>query len=197
MKRIITLLFCLCVLFISCSKEALLKADIRALRQHGYFPLHIGNEWDYLSGLQVRTDIQETIDGIEYYRFISSRGNRADTTYYREDSHKIFEKSVGRLEILRFDLKAKERETWSFEEFPDTPYQFIASLTDKDATVDTENFEFRNCYQFYYDIPELADDEHEIFLAKGIGLVKQVYWGGFQVEPGLIRVKINGKEVFF
>lgn len=197
MKESIIALICFCFMFVSCSKEALLRSDISDLKKHGYFPLHVGNEWDYISGEKVRTDAKETIDGISYYRFLSSYGNSTDTTYYRKDKLKIFEIRKGRKEFIRFDLGAKEGESWRFNEFLDSRYQFIATIRDKDATLETENFEFKDCYHFNYDIPELADDEHEYFLAKGIGKVKQIYWGGFLQEPGLIRVKINGKEVIF
>jgi hypothetical protein len=178
------------ILMISCSKEASME-DI------GYFPLHVGNQWDYIKGDEVRTDAIVTLDDKQYYRFISSTPDFRDTTYYRRVENKIYETKDGSHEYLKFDLDPKENETWELSFVPNAEDKYIATLRSRDVVIETDNFIFEDCFEFYYDIPRWADDEFTIFLAKGIGIVKQIYWGGFPMEPGLKRVLINGVETVF
>lgn len=196
MKNILKLILCSYLLLSSCSKEVLLNSEVRALNKYGYFPLHIGNEWDYASGLKIRIDSKETVDGIEYFRFLRSYNTSVDTIYYRKKNYKVFERKSNKSEILKFNLKARKNSTWKYTETPNSKFQYSVYFQDKYAKVETENYEFRNCYKFYYDIPNLADDEHLIYLAKGIGLVKKKFYG-FGIELVLTRAKINGSEITF
>ena len=176
------------ILLISCSKEAS-ETNI------DYFPLDIGNEWDYIKGNEVRTDAIVTLDNKEYYRFISSTPDFKDTTYYRNEGNKIYETKDGSHEYLMFDLDPKEDETWELSFIPNPQYKYIATLRNRIAVIETENFTFENCLEFFYDIPRWADDEFSIFLAKGIGLVHSR--AGITPEPGLKRMVINGVETIY
>lgn len=198
MKHFCILFLSAFVLFVSCSKEAVLKADLRSLKEHGYFPLHIGNEWDYGNGSMVRTDAIETIEGRAYFRFISTNGSRVDTNYYRAEGDKIFEKQRQWAEILRFDLDAKKNKPWTYKLFPEATYHYNAQLRDKNASIETDNFEFKNCLEFYFNSPKVGDSEHEIFLAKGIGIIAtRGAWRRPGLDPALQRIIIDGIEVVF
>lgn len=198
MKNSIILCLSIITLMFSCSKEAMIKADIRSLKTHGYFPLHVGNEWDYEDGSLVRTDAREFIDGKEYFRFVKSKDSRLDTIYYREEGDKILEKKRRESEILRFDLKADRNDSWTFKKNSDASSQYVAMLRGQNARVETENFEFTNCFEFYYNSPQLGDAELEIFLAKGIGIVaKRGAWRATGLDPALKRINIGGTEVIF
>jgi len=65
---------------------------------------------------------------------------------------------------LSFDLASEEGETWLYKEgkFGDTWY---LTLLDKDDTVTVGNGTFVDCYCYWFDIPQMADDERMVWFA--------------------------------
>jgi hypothetical protein len=175
----------------SCSKDAALKEG------QGYSPLNLGNTWEYIDGTSIVTDSMKTLDGKEYFRFISFGTSRIDTTYYREEDHKIFQKRINKSEYFRFDLNANVNDSWNYEEISYKSRLMLGFLRDKNANVETDNFKFKNCYEFYFDHPLVADEEHSIFLAKDIGIVHRIAVWSLNPARTLKRVRIEGKEVVF
>jgi hypothetical protein len=163
------------------------------LNGEDYFPLHVGNYWK-LSGMPERlVDITETIDNTTYYRIVSSW----DTTYYRKtDAGKIFERTKTTGEILKFDLAADAGQTWTYES-NNPKYTWRATLLSKNETVELGQTTYKNCYRFYFDIPQMADDEHVIWLAPGIGFIEEYYSGGTAGRKALTKAKIDGVEIEF
>jgi hypothetical protein len=58
------------------------------------------------------------------------------------------------------------------------------------------DYVFENCYKFSYDIAPLADDEHLIWLAPGVGFIEENYSGG-NGQNTLTEVRINGVAIEF
>ncbi|WP_235298777.1 hypothetical protein [Portibacter marinus] len=188
MKNIFILQFAFLIILISCTKEI----DEAAA---DYFPLHVGNEWDYIKGLQVLIDVKETINGKEYFRFIESYDTGTDTSYYRNERNKIYKTTGNGHEYLLFDLEKRVGKHWKLSFTPDTEFEYKAEIQDKNYRLETSNHTFENCYHFYYDFPDAIDDEFSIFLAPGIGIVQEQ--GQVRPESGLNRVIIDGEETFF
>jgi hypothetical protein len=169
-----------------------LQSKIDLLDAEDYFPLQINNYWQ-LSGFPVRSVAElKTIDNVAYYAMVSG----ADTTYYRETADgKVYQRTKATAEILRFDLGADEGETWTYPD-KDAHYVWNAVLSSKNETVIVGGRSFENCYRFSFDIPQMADDEHLVLLAPGIGFIEEYYSGG-SGQTLLTEATIDGVEIHF
>jgi hypothetical protein len=165
------------------------KIDLDA---EDYFPLHINNYWQ-LSGFPVRSIAElKTIDNLEYYTMVSDE----DTTYYRETTDgRVYQRTKASTEILRFDLGANEGDMWTYPD-EDLHYEWNAVLSGKSETVIVGGRSFENCYRFSFDIPQMADDEHVVWLAPGIGFIEEYYSGG-SGQTLLTEARIDGVEIRF
>lgn len=89
----------------SCSKDkGNIEPNIDILDLTDYFPLHIGNYWE-LDFLPKRTiaEVKE-FDGIYYFQ----QNSQNDTIFYRKTYDvKVYQKTKGKDEIIRFDLNAE------------------------------------------------------------------------------------------
>lgn len=130
-----------------------------------YLPLGVGNYWK-IDGVDTRT-ISETkvFDQKTYYAITSSY----DTSYVRKENDKIIEYHKGKTSV-RFDLAANVNDTWQYRDY-------TVTLTSKTETIVIGGESVKDCYRFYLDIPAMADDEHAIWLAPGIGFIQQECYG--------------------
>ena len=166
----------LAITFFSCEdevaedieKEENVKELLDMLASEDYFPIHIGDSLQ-ITEFPVRTfDALEIIEGIEYFRQVSDHS----TTWYRKTSTgKVYQKRADEDEYLRFDLSADIDEKWTYKEKAEG-FTWHAKLMSKSDTVLIDDYLFTDCYRFYYDIEETADEEHTVWLAPGIGIVR-------------------------
>jgi hypothetical protein len=166
-----------------------------------YFPLEVGNRWVYESirpDMPLRTAVftiisAETKEGTEYFAMeriyemenVSSGG---DTIFYRIDQQGfVFENSkYDKIERNRFRLGAGEGYAWHMES--SSPQRYIVTTSITDVTLNSGVL--HECKSFSYDVPEWADEEHYIILAKGIGIVQHGNAWGFDYK--LKSAKIGG-----
>lgn len=187
-------LICLVFVFYTCTKESIYTEP------EDYLPLKVGNYWEFNGyGMHTTTYLIDSIvniDGKDYFRLVSSTTGypNNDTVFYRKDPlGKVYARSKSLDEVLKFDFSAAVGSHW--QNLTDPPYidnyPWTVTLNTKSDTVKSNNCTFENCYRFYYDIPQSADEEYGWVLAPGIGFVKQVSYGwGFCYR--IKKVKING-----
>lgn len=180
-------LFCICgfigIFFLSACKEN--KVSLEGL-DNFYLPLAVGNYWK-IDKVNTRT-ITETkvFDQKTYYAITSSY----DTSYVRNEGDKIVEYYKGKTSV-RFDLTADVNATWKYRDY-------VVKLTSKTDTITIGGEAIKNCYRFYFDIPAMADDEHAIWLAPGIGFIQQECYGEcIGGKNKLKELKIEGKVYKF
>ncbi len=149
---------------VSCEKEKSENTDL--VLSDDYLPLSVGNEWTFeLSGRQYISE-KQTINGLEYYKFIDNYGI---SMFYRIEGDKIYKlSSLDDTGELLFDLAASLNEKWEYS-------IGYAKLVDRNATVEIEGVEIDNCLQFNYFSEDLMvmDYGFSIWLAPGIGFVQR------------------------
>lgn len=195
------LVYAICVLFVStsillssCEKDnSELKYKIDLPDVNDYFPLHTGDCWE-LDFMPKRIIVGEIeINGVNYFQ----QNSEFNTIFYRKTSDgKIYKRTQNGNEILKFDLNAEIGETWTYK-FDDSDLIWHATLTSKSATVELDNYTFSNCYAFFYDVPHLADEEHIIWLAPGVGIVEEAILGGTADRKKLNKAVISDVEIQF
>jgi hypothetical protein len=153
-----------------------------------YFPLEVGNKWEFEYDEFIEVIGTTTISGKTYYAL---KGNY-DTTYYRIGSNKVYfvNRKVSDSEKNIFDLNASKGQTWNYGEYK-------VKMVSKTDTVLINNRKITGCYNFFFDIPEAIDEEHSIWLAPGYGFIQQQC--GFCIHPlrKLQKAKINGEVLEF
>ena len=183
MKKLFCIFGIIGVCFLSACKED--KVSLEGL-DSVYLPLTVGNYW-VIDKVSTKT-ITETkvIDQKTYYALTNSY----DTSYVRNESNKIIEYYKGKTSV-RFDLTADVNDTWQYRDY-------TVKLISKTETVSIGGQEIKNCYQFYFDIPAMADEEHAIWLAPGIGFIQYECLGEcIGGKNKLKEVKHDGKVYSF
>jgi hypothetical protein len=166
-----------------------------------YFPLEVGNRWVYeplrkelpLSSSVVFTIVSiEIKEGKEYFAmeklYENGSAQSRDTVFYRIDPQGfVFE--ISRYDITernRFRLGVGEGYKWNMESSAQERYIVTTSITDVTLSSGVLN----QCKSFSYDVPEWADEEHYLILAKGLGIVQ--YGGAWGFDYRLKSAKIGG-----
>ena len=149
-----------------------------------YLPLEIGNYWQ-LDYLEKREIINTKEIGGKIYYLIQS-GN--DTDYYRIENDKVYVIAYDDNESVKFNLSANVNDTWNYNSYK-------VKLISKTDTIIVNDTKFVNCFQFYYDIPGMVDEEHSIWLAPNIGFVQEQCGECLHQIKKLDKVKINGQEI--
>jgi hypothetical protein len=203
------ILFTCLLSFASCRKKDdnalkfwITQGKLNLLDTTDYFPLHLGNYWKIGSDL-ITIDSMKNINDTIYYRKVVPYGEWGN--YRKTADGKVYTRSYiygnNKQEVLNFDLVAPEGHTWSFTTTGDRwEKKWNATLISKNATVRVGDFLFKNCYKYYFDSPQWADEEHIMWLAPGIGLVKIASDGIESTYEGgrtLTNVQINGVEIDF
>jgi hypothetical protein len=178
---------------VSCKKDAVFNSG------KDYFPLNVGNYWE-LSFRGTRTiDQIVNLDGKDYYRMVSvtvwpNGSTTKDTVYYRKTADgKVYQRDKNTSEILKFDLTASKGKMWHYTtENPIYPLPWNATLQNKTDTVVVNNNTLENCYRYYFDYPQTADEESAIWLAPGIGVVREEWIGGPANRIAITKARING-----
>ncbi|PKP32173.1 MAG: hypothetical protein CVU00_11960 [Bacteroidetes bacterium HGW-Bacteroidetes-17] len=174
------LLFAIALIFIvSCekNKDAISLTNI-------YLPLEIGNYWqlDYLTKKEV---VGTKKIGDKIYHLIQYQN---DTTYYRIENDKVYVIEYEDNESVKFNLSAKVNDTWNY-------HSYMVKLVSKTDTIIVNDTKFINCFQFFYDVPGLVDEEHSIWLAPNVGFVQEQCGECLHQIKKLDKAKINGQEM--
>jgi hypothetical protein len=172
-----------------------------------YLPLRIGNYWEFESlpepsKMYMRTEVTRTtdLDGSTYYELISTsqvedeNANYRDTTYYRVDSRGYVytrKKNVA-TEINIMRLFGNNGDKWTSETSYDEDAVITLSVID-DLAIGEKNLD--DCKAYSFDIEQWADEEYTIYLAPGIGFVKNFSGWGFGSR--LTKASVNGREYTF
>lgn len=174
MKTLQKILFVfLLPLFVACETE-----DSYMWSTIDYFPLEAGNYWEYKNtspniDYTERNTIGATVVlNNKIYWPIKSSSQNSPVSYRRKSADgKVFYKDKDGDEYLKFDLNRNEGEEWQYKQGQNQTL-WTAKLVSKSKTVKINEHTFKNCYHFSYDIPEVADEEHQIILAPGAGIVR-------------------------
>ena len=67
---------------------------------------------------------------------------------------------------IKFNFSANVNETWNYNSYD-------AKLVSKTDTIIINDKKIYNCFQFYYDVPIMVDEEYSIWLAPGIGFIQE------------------------
>ena len=192
MKILSKFLLIACVILMSCDVGD--EKIIQVSGELSYFPIEVGYRWEYEP---LRTDLpelasavftvvgKETRQGREYFamerRFERQGGAfSSDTIFYRVDAQGfVFELfRYDTVERNRFRLEAADGETWEMQNSTLQPYIVTTQITD----VNIANGVLHECKSFGYDVPQWADEEHYIILARGLGIVQHGGAWGFDYK---------------
>ncbi len=167
---------------VACGKDTVLPEP----QNGGYLPLQVGNYWK-LDGLNTRTITETKVFNNNTYFAITTS---YDTMYVRKEADKIMAYYRGKTSVL-FDLGAKVNDIWMYRDYN-------VKLISKTDSVKLGSETVKNCYQFFFDIPAMADEEHAIWLAPGIGFIQQACYGEcVGGKKKLTEVKLDNKVYRF
>ncbi|MGD8781390.1 MAG: hypothetical protein PVH88_20795 [Ignavibacteria bacterium] len=139
----------------------------------GFFPLSVGNIWHYKIQGETTFNYISTwrvnritkISGKDYFEIIkeisSNDYDYKDTSYYRIDNSRVIElistNSNENFEIPYADFGLNKNKSFNYT---------IYNITVKVTVVEKD----KNSITFYYDAPEVVDEEHSITFEKNKGI---------------------------
>ena len=169
------------IYLLSCNKE-----DEKVTLTNDYLPLETGNYWqlDYTGKEEIVGT--KLINNNTYYLLQFQN----DTMYYRIENDKILVIEHVENESVKFDLTANVNDTWNYN-------SYLVKLTSKTDTITINNQKILNCYQFYFDVPVMADEEHSIWLAPGIGFIQEQCGECLHQIRKLAVARIDGQIINF
>ena len=190
MKRLLHFVFPSLIVLFSCHTEEISFANPEDLE---YFPLAVGNRWEYepldtnvstfISGTFTITGV-DVRGGHEYFVMVrdveTNYTSYSDTVLYRVDNRGYVFKisSLDARERNIFRLGASNGYKWTME---NSPYKdLIVTTTYQDKIVNNELTP--DCKDFYFNSPEIFDEEHSYVLAKGIGIIQHNNFWGFNYK---------------
>lgn len=174
MKNLQQIFFILLLpLFCACEQD-----ETSIWKGEDYLPLEVGNYWEYkttstsINNTERYTTEATVILNNKTYWPIRSNFPNSPVSYRRKGTDgKIFYKDTDGDEYVKFNLNLNEGEEWQYKQ-GNNEALWTARLVSKSTSIKLKEYTFENCYHFYYDIPEYADEEHQIILAPGIGIVR-------------------------
>ena len=160
-----------------------------------YFPLHIGNTWEY------RYDFSDTLVAQAFQVFDTTRiddqryflfGERIETAYpVREDSLGRIWRVTSQGEVLWLDPTLGDSATYQVDlGFGERPFNVLVR---RNLNIDTFAGRFQNCIEFFFDEPGSYDEEQWYTLAPHVGPVRVQYGGA--IRKVLFSATINGKII--
>lgn len=174
-----------------CESDETIQSKLNKLDGLGYFPMQVGNYWKFPNTSKITIDARETINNLEYYRFVKDN----DTTYYRETADgKIYSLKKGGTEVLQFVLNANAGQLWTTTKSSND--SLYVALYSKTEIISLNNLPIRDCYKFFYDeySQRKIDNEYTTWLAPNIGWIQtDAQIGLFQLE----EVQIDGVKIIF
>jgi len=168
-KYFIVLLVMLVLLGVSCdsNNQNIVSPTYEIDESLGYLPLAIGNNWQYKSEQSsfehdVKVSSRYESNGKEYF-ILSTLGEHSYPDTIRAEGNKIWKLS-GTNEVIWFDFDMKDGSEYMYKDYN------VRVKTD--LTVESYSMKFTDCIGFYFDIPQIADEEIAYIFAKGIGVVR-------------------------
>jgi hypothetical protein len=190
---ILIISFIIALSFIRCKKDSTVNQG------DDYFPLQVGNYWEFKAfngnPFKYQIDSIKNLEGKDYFRMLRSGFliSGTDTVYYRKDPASIvYERRRTTQEVLKVNLSVPVGTKWDYAIDSHSGHKWWASLGSKTDTVKCSNYTFENCYRYFYNVEETADEEYWWFLAPGVGIVKDMN-ASFPASR-LTKAKINGVE---
>lgn len=187
MKKLSALLLIIPALF-SCQKDHITKIEPGS----EYFPLKVGNYWNYdLDGKYLVKDSQ-LYEGKEYFEIINDYGT---SSFYVIRDNKVYVRDlfINNKEEMKFDLVAQTNDTWTYG--PGS-----VTLTNRNATITIGNLQVDSCLQFDFYNRNLIDYGSSIWLAPHLGLIQRTcqecFGSGFEIIK-LNKSNIDNKELEF
>jgi len=180
--------------FMSCDQDndVSQKIEIDYAQELNYFPLNIGNEWDFeLRGKREVVQIR-SLYGQAYFEIV----NAYETSrFYRVKDNKVYVRvqSLASKEELIFDLAAEVNTTWNYGVGKVT-------LADREASVSIGDIVIDNCLMFNFHSDHLIDYGGTVWLAPDIGFIQETcqecFGEGF-VQMQLKSAVINEEKIRF
>lgn len=178
----------------SCSEEVYEPSD------NNYFPLAIGNSWEYQN---ITTTVTDTVvKNDEVYFQLDNINYHADTVYF---SYTEYYRITASGEVYRYDessgntyivykLTPQKEQTWHYDTGDDYKWKVMTEGAVETVKLGEQNI--KKCMRFSYDLEVAVDDEHFVVLAPGLGkIVSGSYaWG---LGDTLKAAHINGKDYSF
>ena len=163
---------------------------------NSYFPLHIGDEWDYYFAEGGITDVKPTtfyfvfdtlcLNGKKYFIY----GENIDhPEYYRPDSLGHIFRYINGEEVIWFDFNIAEGDTYQIN-LPSLNIHYYVKVLGRDEIVENHAGKFENCLRLFFDDPHQVDDAFELYFCKNVGIVKRVL--PHAIVQQLYSAKING-----
>ena len=116
--------------------------------------------------------------------------------YYRVENGNVYSLGLDNTEYIRFNLNLNEGDTCYYNESKTYDVQWRASLCDQaDIMLINEN-PVTGCYRFCFDIKEMIDDEHSVWLAPYIGIVRMTCGECNLPVTDLLWAEIDGEMKF-
>lgn len=152
----------------------LLLQLLRAEDFRHYWPLQIGNNWNYryettktIYALPDSVFASITLNGDRYYHWGDNR--EYPITIRQDERGRIYHRRSGE-DVLWFDFTRKNGEQYSWWGGGFTEY--IVSVY-KNRTLMTYAGQFDNCIEFFFDDPATQGEERSYVFAPDIGIVKK------------------------
>ncbi len=147
-----------------------------------YFPLTKGNTWTYHNPLyDSQTITYKIIDKIQLQQknyFLYGPGNAWVDTLRVDDLGRVHNFYQGK-EIIWLDITQPHGSTYILDhKIGNDSYQVHVK---RNVQLKTKAGNFKNCIDFYFDIPRAIDDEVGYVLAPGVGIVK-IYGAWTNIE---------------
>ncbi|MGZ2371389.1 hypothetical protein ACXR6G_16540 [Ancylomarina sp. YFZ004] len=186
------LIFCLLLFaFMSCDQdnEVSQKNEIDYAPVLNYFPLNIGNEWEFeLRGKREVVQIQ-SLNGQAYFEMLN---DYETSRFYRVKNDKVYviSQALTNKEEMIFDLAAEVNTSWNYGPGKVT-------LADREASVSIGDIVIDNCLMFNFHNDNLIDYGGTVWLAPGIGFIQETCQECFGEAYALMQLKsvvINGKK---
>jgi len=165
-----------------------------------YFPLHIGNQWNFaVSELVFPIDtLTETIidttriENRLYYVFDQFYPFRNVALRMTDDSKLLLRDSLQQEQVW-LNFAAAVGDSWRVAAPGDASDHWTVSLSSKTDTVIVPAGPFANCYRFDFR-GDRPDDSWTEWYASGIGPVRWVSYGAIVYHYELVRAHINGQD---
>ena len=159
------------VVISSCCPVQLLSQELNGF---SYYPLCIGNQWNYSNEYFTETEkIVDTtvIKGILYYG-LALWEEEADY-WIREDSNRIYLlDNIDSTEFVLFDFNTDIGESWELPAGYGCSFGTKITLTGREDTITTTAGTFLNCYHFEHQPLCVDAGIHDTWFAEGIGKVR-------------------------
>lgn len=191
-KNLILLIATIASLLSSCDNDK--YSDFTTV-PNDYFPLQIGDNWEYDTHIRKVTGTEE-VNNIEY-KIVVDEFYRADTLSYSHNNYyrlgnndKVYQLYNDKSdEFLFLDFSRKEGDSWKYDTSEDDDQKWnVEVFPEIDFSINNHIIE--NCKKFFYDVPGWADEEHYITFAPGIGEISgySPAWGtGHTIQKATIN----------